>query len=873
MDHNQIIDHFLQLNCTRIARLSTLVTAPQQHFFNLLPFLIHTNIAGLPGYTSQDSPVGIIDYQADDQTINDARRLSPGLKYKHHAIRHYAVSSLYLINPYGLLNIPKQPAFTLYLVYTDLTDAQYQALEKKLTLLRRWAQDFEIDLTCNFLAQQTLTDSTLSAKQREQLYLNGINLGGALPLWYLVPPDTDYHAAVASVEQQYNRRLLLDFGPTIIDSPQTLIEDTTDLLDQGLEYGLMQTLSMLYQQSQLNNYPNVPPLSEQAKKVLYQGESEPLAMDCKILQLHHLEHTNSDPAITRTARQSLYIQAQEALSKRVSQPKYPWRRDYFKQLCGSWSWLNYEFQMLDQRDTAKYQQCQDEHRQTQALFAGLSTTIRQFAKQQHCPVQPQQKLIDKKLQDYRDPSPYIISKLPTGLVAKSPEDKIHLYRFHVDDDWKLSLIALTVPNQNPLYQHPSLLHVLAWAVHNGLLITSTRLMIADKTESMTINTIVSLVRQLCRSPLATRAKLDKNARSQPAKLSQLMLFANLTRPTNDNATKSATQLSSRYNDPFNYANRGASLLNSLDGLLCSTWGEWHTFHHEGKAAPLTLFESLIPWWLAGKTSITPFFWCPPDVYAKLIAERIQRLYSVVSTHYFENEVGDYLMLLADDLYQLHWQPSGFDVTVFAQADLDAALGHRKTAFSMTKVDTALDPSGFYQQLLSCQHQGFTSLIIQTQTRSMSIHVIDNNGNLFSQYNIQLTPVTAISHYLRFLSAIEVQAIRCFEIKQQADQQWALAPITQLQASTKQGYLPVIVQMANITENARCTIHCGPKKFSGTANNPVLFEQVSTFILQLRKQHQPYPLYINEIRFPASQNADTADYLLHKQRLEKLLNHD
>ncbi len=44
MDHNQVINRFLQLNRTRIERLGKLVTPPQQRFFSLLPFLIHTNI-------------------------------------------------------------------------------------------------------------------------------------------------------------------------------------------------------------------------------------------------------------------------------------------------------------------------------------------------------------------------------------------------------------------------------------------------------------------------------------------------------------------------------------------------------------------------------------------------------------------------------------------------------------------------------------------------------------------------------------------------------------------------------------------------------------------------------------------------------------
>jgi len=874
-DPNQIINHFLQLNRTRIVRLSKLVTPSQQQFFNLLPFLIHSNIPGLPGYINKDTPIGIVDYHADDKTINDAEKLNPDFRYKHHAIRHYAVAGLYLINPYGLLNIPKQLSFTLYLVYTDLNETQRKTLEKKLTLLRRWAKQSEIELTVTFFAQQELDGTSLSPEQREQLYLNGLNLGGALPLWCLVPPNESYQTVNASLKQQQlqTRRQLLDFGESSIESPQTLIENTTDMLDAGMEQGLAQTLSLIYKQSQINGYPNHSTLSDEAKKALYEGESEPLAMDCKVLQLRHIEKTNTNRAVKRLAQQSFYIQAQEALSKHVSSPKHLWRRDYLKQLTTNWSWLNHEFQTLDRRDTAQYQQCQEEHLQTQTVFADISSTIHQFAKQQNLLSQPQHKLIDKKLQDYRDPPPHIINKLPTGLVAKNPEAEIHLYRFHAEDGWKLSLFALSTIEQKPLYHNASLLHLLAWAVYNGLLIKSTRILIADKTHSMTINSIVSLVQQLCRSPLATRPEIDHKTLSKPAKLNQVMLFANLAHSMSRTTKQRTTQLSSRHNDPFNYADRGESLLYRLDGLIQSTWGEWHTFHHEGRTAPLAMFESLIPWWLAGKTNVIPTCWCPSEAHSHLIENRLQTLYKEVNTHYIKNKTGDYIMLIADGLYQLHWQATGFDVTTFEKADLTAALGHGKTLYSVTKVDTALDPSGFYQQLLSCQHKDSTNLIIQTTNQATSIHVVDEKGNVFSQHNVQLTPITALTHYLRFLTAIQSHPIRCFEIAQQDNQQWKLQAIEQPQASKKQGYLPVIVNLEHTKANAPCTIHCGPEKFSGTANDPALFNRVSTFIIQLRKHHQAYPLYINEIRFPTSQKASTADYILQKQRLEKLLNHD
>jgi hypothetical protein len=252
---------------------------------------------------------------------------------------------------------------------------------------------------------------------------------------------------------------------------------------------------------------------------------------------------------------------------------------------------------------------------------------------------------------------------------------------------------------------------------------------------------------------------------------------------------------------------------------------------------------------------------------------MHKLYEDVSTHYQNNKAGDYIIRIADSLYRLHWQAAGFDVTTLPKLDLASILTKMKTDFSVTKVDSALDPTGLYQQLLNCQNKNFSSLIIQAQKHTLSIHILDANGNLFTQPDVRLYQLTAINHYVNFLKTIQQQEIRCFEIEQTGYQQWKLSPIERPQPSENQGYLPVAVHMDSPKENALCTIQCGPQTFSGQANDVGLFEQIATFIISLRKNNQPYPLYINKISFSITANIKTADYLSQKQRLEKHLNRD
>jgi adenylate cyclase, class 1 len=488
-------------------------------------------------------------------------------------------------------------------------------------------------------------------------------------------------------------------------------------------------------------------------------------------------------------------------------------------------------------------------------------------------------LTNKKIQRYADNKPNIIGALPRELLAKSAEEEIHLYRFSNDDGWKLSLVPLSNKTQTPLYHNGALLHVLSWAIFNGLLNKATRILIADKTHLMTIKTVISLVQQLLRSPLTGHTPSDKKSGLTPPKLDQLLLFANLEQNESLVKNTQGLQLTSLHNDPFNYANRGESLVYSIDGLIRSTTGEWQTFEIKGKTAPVDLCSYLITWWSKGKSRTMLYCWCPSDTHGPLISQRLNKLYNDVNTHYHKNVEGNYLAQIADKLYQLDWQPEGVDITELKSTNLSQYLIRSKKHFSVSKLDGNLDPTQCLNTLLSCQQKDTISLIIEQKNQTNSIHILDEFGNLISNHELKLTQETAIIHFQHFLNIIQKHnsnlKLRYFKIIASATKTkpWKLTPLPVPSLNEKQSYLPVVITMASPKEDALCTINCGPKQFSGPANAKTIFNQISSFLLSLRKSHIPYPLYINEINFDEPQKVTTVDYLLQKQRIEKHLNID
>lgn len=874
MDLPQIINRFQHLNRTRIERLSRLVSAKQQHFFKLLPFLLHTNVPSLPAYLDRDTPTGIVDYQADDETISAAQRYDPSFRHKRQSLRRYGLSGLYLINPYGLLNIPTALNFSLYVVHNNLTPEHVQALEHKLTLMTKWAQELGIKLDIHFTSEQALKSSPFSSEALEQFYLNGLILGGCIPLWWIVPPGQSYQQTAQLLTQQRHQSAhpILDFGDVNEPSAQALMNTSCHALSISIDSGLTHILSPLYSVCQLVKYPDIHYLSNDYKKAVYGGESEPLAIDIKVLQFTHILNSQLSTSNKNLAQKSLYIQAQEALSKKILRPKYRWRRDFIKQFSSNWQWAIYEIQILDQRDSATYQQCLEEHQQTSTAFTDIHATIKQFSLDQPVALTENSVLLEQRLQA-NDSQPNIIQPLPQHLAAKTAEETLHLARFHPDKGWKLSLTPLSSERQKSLYQHDSLIHIIVWAIFNGLLSKETRMLIADKTSLMTIKTLLSLVQQLLRMPLSHSVLSSEH----PAKLDQIFLFANLEQREGAVSNQQGHQLTSLHNDPFNYANRGESLLYSIDGLICSTSGQWQTFQTRGKVAPLDLFNHLIAWWLSGKNETTLNVYCFSDAHGQSISHRLQGLYAEVHAHYHDNISGCYFILVADTVYQLSWQPEGFDITELRTTDINAILPHSKSHFAFSKLDAQLDPTCRLTTLLGCQSEHTVSLIIEQKNHATSLYILDEFGNLMQQADLDLTPHTTLNNFQHFLSIIKKNKpklqLRYFKIESltTAKPDWKLVSLSPPLSKEKPDYLPVIITLSSPTKGAQCTIKCGSKQFSGRANGKALFEEVASFILSVRKSNIPYQLYINEIHFSDPAKVTTIDYLRQKQYFEKHLN--
>jgi len=86
IDTHTIKRRFIALNRDRVERINTSLRWRQRHFLKLLPLLFHVNDESLPGFISDDMPVGISNYKPLKASIEAAKKINKKFRHSTHAL-------------------------------------------------------------------------------------------------------------------------------------------------------------------------------------------------------------------------------------------------------------------------------------------------------------------------------------------------------------------------------------------------------------------------------------------------------------------------------------------------------------------------------------------------------------------------------------------------------------------------------------------------------------------------------------------------------------------------------------------------------------------------------------------------------------------
>ncbi|WP_438970759.1 class I adenylate cyclase [Methylophaga sp.] len=872
MDRVQALRFFQAHNHERIRRLIEISSPRHGLIYQILPLLFHINSKVMPGYISDDTPAGLIDYRPDKTTVDKAQELEINFKYRRRALRRYPLRGLYLINPQGLLHDTDSPLLQLWVLHSDkLKEDQRLLLLQKLKMICNWMKTSGLRITYKLLAEADLAANKLQGWESDLLYRSGMVLGGSVPYWWLTSPDDDknYPQAVAQLRSQrmLNQVSFTDFGEPAKCDAAMLFQNACQAVSTSLHHAV-DGLELRYLLSTLPQTQSAP-LSTLFKQQLYQQQSLFLTEDISHLKLLDIEQHAHD----EHAREALYLASSEQLSKPVRLARYPWRRDFISTLVKRWGWSDDKLEALDQRDYAanknRFERIGESCKSVLELLVAYNHNHGLSGDHQLAELR---KLYQKRFKPAAD----IIDCLPRNLRPAINSERLFLQRFANHSDWLLSYAPIERASQNALFRHDNLVHILAWAINNHILSRSNWLSVTDHHQKVTTNTVVGLCQQLFRSTLADSDLMTDTAKLiTPESLQQIILVSNLERHPNDKLTQQGLQLSSKQNDPLNYTSFKNSLVVSVDGLLLSSHGQWHSFSFDDNNAPLELLVYLLNWQPEAIAEEQISGWCPTPIFGQTISNRMMHLTAQACRHYQQfPESGRLLINFAGRPYSLQWHEQAEYIRRPSSHDVWQALADNRKTFTANALDSYQDLDGLLNYLLQKQSNNCITVFIYLEQNTIICYLLDELGNLIRQQFQHLTESTLIAHLHKFLSDIktsnEVAQLRFYRLSRE-QQAWQLTAI----AAPKQtlGYLPITVTMATPALDAECNVVCGKKHFIGRADDPAFFGQIHSLVLSLRKQNQRYPVYLNKLTFADVSAQPTAVYMQQKYRLEQLFNPD
>ncbi len=874
MEYEQALADFDSLNRNRLERLRELAPVKQQVFFDVLPLVFHTNNPILPIEFEPSTPAGIVGYQPKKSELDTAKLFNRDFQFKQASLRDYPIAGLYLVNDAGLVSYSAHPQFTLWIVLSATHKDEQAALLTKTAHIEQWALSLGITVTHKLIIRQPTADYDFNFYELDNFYLNGLLVAGSIPTWWLFSAESDYAAEAHAIRNAPNliKVPIIDLGDLAKPTSFPLQNLLSSLLNQQLDSGLDQLYQLAYLQFQLKQFGRFKPLSELMKLELALSENtiDMVQIDCNVLKLKQLEKSKLDDRTLQLVRESIYVEFKERLSQKISQPKYPWRRQFLVSLTESWQWNKVNFSPLDNRINANYAQCQSELTRTLPFLISVNQSLTKFCQQQGLQETPLQHSIIKRLNYLSsDKSDNLIPVLPERMRAKNSEQFLYIYRFKNQSDWRINDTPVAKSSNPTLYRHESLLNVIAWAIINGLLGKLTRVVVADSNSTVSLKTVQNLIDHLLSSPVAVHTQsVDLESNIKP-EINYLSLIINLEHQPMAKFSQQGIKLSSLQNDPLNYADRGETLITGVEGLIYSSSGEWQSFQFEGNSSPVDTIGQLALWWNPNLTHSLDV-WCNQDTLQQTIAERIKTLYNDVFTHYKKTpEAGTYIIQIGNIFYALEWQDTSFDVIPIPRATSAlSALSRRRQSFSLTHIPPSLDKQGLLTTLLKFQSPSRVSVFIYSDKNK--VYILDEFGGVNEQHYPELNESTLIRHLQTFFNATATAELAVHFFKLTYTAKWRLERIP-MQDPETQEFLPVAVEMDSPSLSSPCTITCGPKQFKGNINNTVLFQQVANFTLSLRQTNKRYALYINELKFIQTPQQSTYDYVFYKQYIEKHLN--
>jgi adenylate cyclase, class 1 len=929
IDFRSIKHRFMLLNKARLKKAQGALNERQGDMLTLLPLLFHANHPLLPGYINRDTPVGVWGYEPDALTLNLAKALTRSFSYRRSTRKHYALHAIYFMGSTGTIAHSEGSDFDFWLCHDpELKKEQLQNLQQKAQGIEKWAKGLGLEIHFFFVNPEEyrqgkhhqLTSEDSGSTQHnlllDEFYRTSVLVAGQFPLWWLVPPEyeSSYDGYVAEMQRKrfLYARDCLDFGGINYIPAEEFFGAALWQISKGVDAPYKSILKLLLVEAYASEYPAMELLSTQLKEAVYANRADPDRLDPYMLMLDKVSNYLAgaeEKQRLQVARRCFYYKTGIRLSDKVKHAD--WRRELLLTLVDSWGWEHTDILLLDAAHTWKVDRVLEERQALyDALIASyqfLSDFVRRNAGLSMIS-QHDLNILGRKLYTTFERKAGKVDLINRGIDANLHEDQVTLYEACNQEGeaigWHIYRGALKLNDLNietPIKRKRGLVELLAWCYLNKVVDEQTGFAVHSSYSRHTPRDIRHLLQNMIgQLPLKLFESTEMEDFSEQARLMVNMLYLNAGVRTSEGMLTTRNIASMGQTDPFSHGHRQTSLVLSLDHLQVNSWREVLVQRYVKTNTVLDSLCNYLKWFprSAGTVPEAPKVYAIDAALGSAAGQRVVDLFSEVIALFYDKKYGPatryvvsigrshYLIEMADDV------PHYVEHT--SMQSLIQYLGHIGEHFHRMVFDKRSLKESFLPLIYSYNKVDVVQFFFHRGAGGTDVFVLDEKGALFSQRYAVGDSEVLLAHFMRFFAAIgkrvnfmpqgetesnHITGEEYYELSTDALGRHTMEFVdTSRCRPGKQFYsLQVLVELNEKGESV-FTLYGDGKEFSTLEYGNDLFRRVVSHVLEHRREHEHYPIYITDISLDRAvigdERADklqTVRYLEYKRRIEEQIN--
>ncbi len=919
---------FRGLQRERLRRIAEELTPRQQDYLNLLPLLCHINHPALPGFSGSEAPAGIPDFSPSKKILRVARKFSSSFSYKKRALRRYPIQGVYLMGSIGSIAHSSGSDLDVWLCYDSiLSNEQVVALRHKADALEAWGNELSLEVHIFVMDpvafrsgdREALSRESSGSTQRhlllEEFYRTGILLAGRYPIWWLVPPEEEGNYT-KYVEMLLRKRFVdgrdcIDFGGLDGDTPADEFFGAAHWqLYKGIESPYKAMLKLLLIEAYSRDYPSIRWLCQSTKEALYSGNLSVDELDPYLLLYRRVEQYLSDrgqPERLELARRCFYFKSEQRLSLPNRKKEEPWQRELLSALTEEWGWDRAALILQDSRRRWKIDRVLQERatlvRELTNGYRVLTEFSRAYAASGQ--IDPEElNLLGRKLYTAMERQPGKIDSINPGISDDLAEPYVSLHFQHNtsgEECWLLFRGEVNIDaaaKDSPVKTTNSLIEMLCWIHLNGIVGRGTVVALFPEDVPVGPGEIHSLLNALRHHyPFGQQRHIGMQALSQPAYAIHCTLFVNTGIDPMAHLSKAGKQLTSDRSNPLSFGSAHICLIESVEALLVTSWGEVLITRHlgaDGLAEYLCRYLQMTlgnrPDEEAPEVEAYGF----SSIRATTIARRAAQLCNDMCRSFGPDGAGldsRYVYQVGDSYYLIERAAKEFVASsASSKGRLTQMLGQAVNRFRPLVIDGDTLQDTLLPTIYEYNQEGEIQLFYHCNQGNIALYILDEYGVLFQQNITGSSESQMLDQQQLFFNAlVMLRSLRSEQYDQQQlleqpeyyrvmrgrDGLWKINRRALQQRRIGEEYLDLCLISEGLDlEDRPYMLMCGNREFISLEYGAETFHEVARYVYNQRDVGETYPIYLTSLELSGTapqQGWSTIELLNFKKRVETRFN--